>query len=116
MEIENNFKMYLPKDYINSNFIYNLDNDYIQIKTNINCHMQYNTEYCDCYKIFPNYNYIKSNTYSCSLNNSYNVSSDVFSSDIYNLPNISNYFITYFIFICVYLLKTMWCVFRKRLV
>lgn len=117
MEVENNFKMYLPSDYIDSSYTYSLDTQYIQIKTNNNCHMQYSTEYCDCFRVFPNYNFVKSNVYSCSLSNTYSVASDSFSSDIYNLPNISNYFITYFIiiFMCIYVLKLMWGVFRKRL-
>lgn len=117
MEVTNNFKMYLPSEYINSNYTYNLDSQYIQIRTNQNCYTQYSTQYCDCFRVYPNYNFVKSNTYSCSLSNNYNATSEIFSSDIYNLPNISNYFVTYFIilFICVYVLKTMWHVFRKRL-
>ena len=117
MEVVNNFKMYLPSNYINDQWSYNLDSNYIQVRTNQNCYSQYSTTYCDCFRVYPNYNYVKSETYSCSLSNSYNSSFSVFSSDIYNLPNISNYFITYFIilFMCIYVLKTMWHVFRKRL-
>lgn len=117
MEVINDFKMYLPSEYINSNYQYNLDNNYIGVRTNNNCYTQYNTTYCDCFRVYPNYNYIKSDTYSCSYNNNYMTSSTSFSSDIFSLPNLSNYFITYFIiiFILIYILNKMWCVFRKRL-
>ena len=53
MEVTNNFKMYLPSEYINSNYTYNLDSQYIQIRTNQNCYTQYSTTYCDCLILFP---------------------------------------------------------------
>ena len=73
MEVTNNFKMYLPSEYINSNYNYNLDSQFIQVRTNNNCYTQYSTTYCDCFRVYPNYNYIKSEDYSCSLNSNYNL-------------------------------------------
>lgn len=117
MEVTNNFKMYLPNDYINSNYSYNLDNQYILVNTHTNCFTQYNTTYCDCFRVYPNYNYIKSDTYSCSINNNYNTSYQSFSSNIFNMPNIANNFIVYFIIIIifVYILNKLIGIFRKRL-
>ena len=118
MEVSNDFKMYLPSDYIDSNYLYDLNSNYITIRTDNNCYTQYNTTYCDCFRVYPQYNYITSNLYSCSFSNSqYYSSYTEFSSDVFNMPNISNVFITYFIiiFILVYILMSMWKAFRKRL-
>lgn len=116
MEVENlNYKLYLPSQYINSNYQYFLDNNYILVRTNNNCYTQYNTTYCDCFRVFPNYNYVRSENYSCS-SGSYYITSNQLSKDIFQLPNVSNIFITYFIiiFILVYILRLLWGVFRKR--
>lgn len=116
MEVENlNYKLYMPNQYINSYYQYYLDNNYILVRTNNNCYTQYSTTYCDCFRVFPNYNYVKSDIYSCS-GGSYYVNSNQLSNDIFQLPNVSNIFITYFIiiFILVYILRLLWGVFRKR--
>ena len=61
-------KLYLPTEYINNNFTYYISNEYtISVRTNQNCYTQYSTTYCDCFDIFTNLDYIKSNTYSCSV-------------------------------------------------
>ena len=117
MEIENeDYTYYLPKRYIDNTFTYSLQDDYILINKNTHCHSQYSTTYCDCIRVYPNYNFISTNTYSCSIPNSNLVTSSSFSSDIYNFPNFSNLFIIYFIiiFICSFILKLFLNVFRKR--
>lgn len=117
MEVTNDFKLYMPSEYINSNYIYFYNNNDIIVNTRQNCYNQYNTTYCDCFHVFINNNYVTSNTYQCSTtsNNSI-ISYDRFSSDIFNLPNFSNIFIIYIsiVVICVYILKSLYSVFRKR--
>lgn len=118
MEITNeNYVYYLPKLYINSNYNYVISTDYIQVQTNNNCTIVGTTRTCNCFRIYPEYNYITSNTFSCSLNtNSYTVNYSSFSSDIYNSPYFPNLFIVFFIiiFIFTYILKLLFNVFRKR--
>lgn len=61
-------KIYIPKNYKNSLFLYKINGDYITIITNNNCQTQYNTTYCNCY--YYNYkNNLMSEVYSCSTNN-----------------------------------------------
>lgn len=117
MEITNeDYTYYLPKIYIDNTFTYSLQDDYVLINKNTNCHSQYSTTYCDCIRVYPNYNFISTNTYSCTIPNSNLVTSSSFSSDIFNYPNFSDLFIIYFIIItiCVFILKLFFNVFRKR--
>lgn len=117
MEIANeNYTFYLPSRYINSSYTYQLSDDYITINKGTNCYTQYTTTYCDCIRVYPNYNYISTNTYSCNISNQNLVTYDNFTNDIFNYPNFSNLFIIYFIIICIftYILKLMFNAFRKR--
>lgn len=61
---------YLPSQFINNNYLYNINNDYIIIRTNNNCYQQYNTTYCDCYNVYPNLDYMYTTAYSCNYNQS----------------------------------------------
>lgn len=73
--INNNEKMkyeelnmiYIPADYINSNYSYRFDGDYITIITNNNCYTQYNTQYCNCYR-YNWKNNVMSNVINCNTN------------------------------------------------
>lgn len=76
-------KIYVPEDYIDSDYKYNFNGDYIIIRTNNNCRTSYNTIYCDCYA----YNYktnVISEAYECTYNSSSNqtISNTYISSDI----------------------------------
>lgn len=92
-------KLYLPQELINNSWEYEINaNDYIVIHTYNNCYNNYNTQYCDCIKVYPSYDYVKTNTFSCYRNSSYatiNVN-DISSDFIYKL-NISDSFIIFFI-------------------
>lgn len=58
-------KLYIPNDFVNENWKYNFNGDYIIIRTNRNCRTNYNTTYCDC----MTYNYknnVVSTTYECN--------------------------------------------------
>lgn len=117
MEINNeDYTYYLPKKYINNTFTYSLQDNFIIINKNTNCHTQYSSTYCDCIRVYPNYNFISSSVYSCSTSNSNLVSVSSFSNDIFNFPNFSNLFIIYFIIITIFtfILKLFFNVFRKR--
>lgn len=62
-----NNKIYIPSNYVDSNYSYRFNGDYIIIITNNNCYQNYNTTYCDC----RSYNYknnVVSEAYSCSTN------------------------------------------------
>ena len=59
-------KIYVPEDYVNENYLYRFNGDYITIMTNNNCRTSYNTTYCDCRQ----YNYktnVITNVYECSV-------------------------------------------------
>ena len=72
---------YMPQDLINSNYDYNVSNNYIVIRTNNNCNWNYNTEYCDCYNIYPELDYMRTTAYSCNRQvQSSNISYNQFSS------------------------------------
>lgn len=118
MEITNdNYLFYLPSDFINSSYKYFLSEDYILVNKQTNCYNQYNTTYCDCVRVYPEYNYIYSTTYSCSISsNSYYVSSDQFSDDVFQSSNFPSLFLVYFCIVvfCVFIIKTLFNVFRKR--
>lgn len=57
---------FLPSNLINGNYLYNVSNDYIVVRTNNNCYQQYNTTYCDCYNVYPNLDYMTTTAYYCN--------------------------------------------------
>lgn len=117
MEITSeDYVYYLPTRYISSSYTYSIQDDNIIINKGTNCYTQYTSTYCDCIRVYPNFNFISSNTYSCSISNNNLVPYTSFSNDIFNYPNFSNLFIIYFIIVCIftYILKLMYNVFRKR--
>lgn len=117
MEIENEeYSYYLPLRYIDNSFTYSLQDDYILINKNTNCHTQYTSTYCDCIRVYPKYNFISTSVYSCTIPTSNIVPVSSFSNDVYNYPLLSNLFIIYFIiiFIFTFILKLFLNVFRKR--
>lgn len=59
-------KIYIPSQYINQNYSYRFNGDYITIQTNLNCRTQYSTTYCDCRQYNWKLNVI-SNPYECSI-------------------------------------------------
>ena len=76
-------KIYIPSNYVNQNYTYRFNGDYIIIVTNQNCYQNYNTTYCDC----RSYNYknnIVSEAYACSTssNNTQIISYSSISTDI----------------------------------
>lgn len=94
---------YLPQDLLNSQWSYYYNNNYFIIRTNRNCVTQYNTQYCDCYNVFQNNNYLVSNPYSCSAPNSqYSLNYSNFTSDKWyrnDLPDTLIVFMIIFIFV-----------------
>lgn len=69
----NNNKVYIPTVYINQNWKYNFNGDYILIRTNQNCRTNYNTQYCDC-RTYNMKNNVISNTYECNYTSDNNQS------------------------------------------
>lgn len=61
---------YLPSDLINSNYLYNVSNNYIVVRTNRNCYQNYNTTYCDCYNVYPELDYMVTTDYDCNYSQS----------------------------------------------
>lgn len=61
---------YLPSDLINSNYLYNVSNNYIVVRTNRNCYQNYNTTYCDCYNVYPELDYMVTTDYDCNYTQS----------------------------------------------
>ena len=74
---------YLPQEYINSNYIYTTDGNSYLIRTNQNCYTNYNTTYCDCFYIYPQLDYLKSQVNQCSRSVSYSIPYQTFTSDVY---------------------------------
>lgn len=100
-------KTYLPGEFINSNYKYNINEDYIIVKTNNNCYTNYNTSYCDCYYVYPHLDYLSTEAYSCNYSNSGNISYHSFTSDWVYRSDITDIFIVasiifMFIFLFVY--------------
>lgn len=117
MEInDENYKIYLPRQYVNNNYIYSMTDNHITINTRNNCYQQYNVTYCDCFNVYPSMNYISTSTYSCNVNLGNTIYHGDIDSNILNIPNISNVFIVWFIilFIPMYIITKMFGVFRKR--
>lgn len=91
-------KTYLPSDLINQNYKYRINNNYYVVITNDNCYTNYNTTYCDCVNVFPQLDYIISETYSCSTTQSTNyVSYNKFTDDFYYRIDLSSILIIFFV-------------------
>ena len=112
IEYEEHNKIYIPSDYVNSNYKYTISGDEITIITNQNCTTNYNTTSCDCYRYNEKYNII-TNSYQCNRNPSnYIISYDNISDDINNSYRATNdykndYIILYGMIIIAILLITM---------
>ena len=74
---------YLPSSAINGGYHYTISNDHYTIRTNQNCYTNYNTTYCNCYDIYPKFDYISTEIYSCAYNNINYIDSSNFTSDIW---------------------------------
>lgn len=105
-------KIYVPTNYINQNYKYQIDSNNLTIITNNNCYNNYNTTYCDCYRYNIEYNII-SESYSCNNNPSnYIVSYTQLTNDINSSKRITNdytkdYIIMYGIVIIIILIATL---------
>lgn len=89
---------YLPKTLINNNYLYNISNNYIVVRTNNNCYTNYNTTYCDCYNVYPELDYMITNAYSCSYNQtSQNINYDKFTDNQFYRIDMYKSLIMYFI-------------------
>lgn len=86
-------KQYIPQDYINSNWYYRYNGDYIIITTDQQCYQNYNTTYCNCIE----YNWktnVMENMYQCARQTS---NHDIQFSNITNDINYSERITTYYI-------------------
>lgn len=108
---------YLPSAYINSNYKYTANNDYIRVYTNNNCYNQYNSTYCDCLYIYPKLDYLVSETSSCNLSSLNNtISYSNFTDNYYYRIDFVNILLMFFImsiFIIYIPLKIFSKLFRK---
>ena len=92
-------KTFLPTELINQNYRYRINDNYYVVIKDTNCYTQYSTTYCDCVNVFPKLDYISSETYTCSLNQSTNyVSYDNFTDDFYYRIDLSSILFIFFIF------------------
>lgn len=90
IEYEKYNKIYIPKEYINQNYKYTLNQDEITIITNENCYTNYNNQYCDCIRYNEKYN-IVTERYECNRNPSnYILNSNQITSDINYSERITN--------------------------
>jgi len=99
--------LYVPKNLNNANYRYIINSDYYEVHTNNNCYTQYSTTYCDCYRVYPNYDYSTTYPYSCNYNTSSNIDYSNITSEWVNRVDITNIFIISFlifglIFVFVY--------------
>lgn len=107
---------YLPHDYINSNYKYQLNNDYFRVITNENCYTNYNNTYCDCFNVYPKLDYLASEITSCNINVSNYVNSSSFTDNFYyriDFTNILIMFTIMSIFIIYLPIKIFSKIFRK---
>lgn len=104
---------YLPSNFVSSSFTYSSNGDYIIVRTNQNCYRQgtQQTEYCDCYYVYPNLDYLSSNKYSCTaLLGNQIISYSNFTSDFWYRIDISQIliiFVVLFLFIYLFPYKLM---------
>lgn len=88
-------KNYLYEDLISSEYYYTFDN------TAITVYKDCNNIQCTCEKVFVNYNYIRSQEYSCTYNQpallDYHIDYTNFTSDFYYRTDFSNILIIFFI-------------------
>lgn len=86
-------KIYIPSDFLNQNWQYRLNGDYVTVITNSNCYTQYSSTYCDCYLYNFKENLI-SNAYTCNTNNSNaSIPYNSLTNDINYSEHIRNIFI-----------------------
>lgn len=93
-------KTYLPTDDINSSFTYYSDGSSITIRTNHNCYQNYNSTYCDCYKVYPSLDYLHTKTYSCTGSTTQELDFNTF-TDVYSY-RIDFDKIALLLFICIF--------------
>ena len=86
-------KQYIPQEYINSNYYYRYNGDYVIITTDLQCYQQYNTTYCNCIE----YNWktnVMENMYQCARQQSnHDIQFNLITSDINYSERITNYYI-----------------------
>lgn len=107
---------YLPSEYINNSYRYVPSDDHIRIITNENCYTQYSSTYCNCFDIFPKYDYITSAISNCNINVNY-VDSSQFNGDWHYRPD-AHYIILYasfYIILTMFILFNLWKLFRKAI-
>lgn len=88
----------MPSDLINNNYRYTVNNYYYTVRTNQNCYTNYNTQYCDCYDVYFNNDYLRTNAYSCNYNTSTNISVNNFTSSYWYKNNIDRSLIIFILF------------------
>lgn len=104
----NNGLIYVPESYLNSNYNYYFNNNYIRIITNSNCYQNYNSTYCDCYD-FNYANNVMSESISCNTStnlskiNFNSLSSEPINSVLVRDYYFNQYFMYFFIIIFVVL-------------
>lgn len=110
-------KTFLPTESINSNYKYTATNDYIRVYTNENCYNQYNSQYCDCYYIYPKLDYLQSEKTSCNVSNLNNtINYNTFTDNYYYRIDFLNILLMFFImaiFIIYIPFKLISKIFRK---
>lgn len=90
IEYENYNKIYIPREYINENYKYTINQDEITIITNKNCITNYNTTNCECYKYNEKYNII-TESYQCNRNPTNNIiNNNLITEDINYSTRITN--------------------------
>lgn len=90
---------YIPSDYLNNQWSYYYNNNYFIVRTNNNCYTNYNSQYCDCYNIFQNNDYLISNAYSCSTpNNQYSINYASLTDNYNYRVDIVNSYVIFLIF------------------
>lgn len=86
-------KQYIPKDYINNNWYYRYNGDYVIITTDVQCYQNYNTTYCNCIQ----YNWktnVMETMYQCARQQTNN---DIPRTNITSDINYSERITTYYI-------------------
>lgn len=110
-------KTFLPSEYINANYKYTSNGENIRIYTDNNCYSQYSSNYCDCFYIYPQLDYLVSEVTSCNVTNITNtIDYSTFTDNYYyrvDFPNILVMFLIMCIFIIYIPLKIFSKIFRK---
>lgn len=85
-------KTYLYSDLINNNYLYQKEADYIKI------YKDCDNNQCTCVNVYPYFDYLRTDNYSCNINNIISVPVSSFSDNIFYRIDLSSILFIFLVF------------------